>query len=90
MALARRGGKRRIGIDKDLDGQGASDPLPPTRPSGAIRYIIFLGAQRVSNCADSTEFLGISVCYPPRQPESFESGEEKKTPEDCFFWLSIA
>ena len=44
----------------------------------ATRYIIFLGAQRGANCADSTEFLGISVCYPPRQPESFGSGEEKK------------
>ena len=24
-------------MDKDLDGQGASDPLPPTWPSRAIR-----------------------------------------------------
>ena len=27
-------------MDKDLDGQGASDPLPPTWPSRAIRTAV--------------------------------------------------
>ena len=76
-------------MGKTLDGQGASDPLPPTWPSGAIRTVVSALCHTVYNfswrpqrdVADSTEFLGISVCYPSREPGSF--GKAKKTPEDC-------
>ena len=51
-------------------------PLVP-KLLDATQYMIFLGAQRGANGADSTEILGISVCYLPKQPETFGNGEKK-------------
>ena len=59
--------------------------VPVSAEFDATRYTIFLAPNMGPHYADSTEFLGISGSYPPRQPGSL--GRTGNTPEDCVFSL---